>query len=197
MKQIKPQENQVDNYLLKGLLEGGLGGVLLITENGKVHYANRLACKILSQSSHDDWQWERLIQGIWDLYQAVLDSQDEYPFAHESTLMIPHVGQIVLRGRWFRMEYPASSLVFLTLDHRYHLDHERAIANLTHYNLTPREMEVWLLRQANYSYKEIATELFITLNTVKKHMKNIYAKLKAHDSKQYRNVIRLDQRKIS
>jgi DNA-binding CsgD family transcriptional regulator len=33
-----------------------------------------------------------------------------------------------------------------------------------------------LLRRANYTCKEIAAELYISLNTVKKHMKNIHAK---------------------
>jgi DNA-binding CsgD family transcriptional regulator len=44
------------------------------------------------------------------------------------------------------------------------------------YGLTPRQAEVWLLRRANYTYKEIAAELYISLNTVKKHMKDIQAK---------------------
>ena len=43
-------------------------------------------------------------------------------------------------------------------------------------NLTSREQEIWSLRRSNYSYKEIAAELHITLNTVKKHLKNIYSK---------------------
>lgn len=51
-----------------------------------------------------------------------------------------------------------------------------AIAQAEHYGLTSREAEVWLLRQANYSCREIAAELYISLNTVKKHMKNIHAK---------------------
>jgi DNA-binding CsgD family transcriptional regulator len=35
---------------------------------------------------------------------------------------------------------------------------------------------VWLLQQNNYTYKQIAAELGITPNTVKKHVRNIYAK---------------------
>ena len=51
-----------------------------------------------------------------------------------------------------------------------------AIADAKKYNLTDREMEVWLLRRANLSYREIANQLYITINTVKKHLKNIYVK---------------------
>lgn len=51
-----------------------------------------------------------------------------------------------------------------------------AIADAKKYNLTDRERQVWQLRRANLSYKEIANQLYITINTVKKHIKNIHAK---------------------
>jgi DNA-binding CsgD family transcriptional regulator len=47
------------------------------------------------------------------------------------------------------------------------------------YGLTCREQEIWLLHRANYTYKQIALELCITPNTVKKHMKSIYSKQKS------------------
>jgi DNA-binding CsgD family transcriptional regulator len=51
-----------------------------------------------------------------------------------------------------------------------------ARAEAKKYGLTNRETEIWLLYRANYSYKEIATALYISLNTVKKHMKKIHTK---------------------
>lgn len=44
------------------------------------------------------------------------------------------------------------------------------------YDLTERESEIWLLLRKEYSYQEIAETLKISLNTVKTHVKNIYAK---------------------
>jgi uncharacterized caspase-like protein/DNA-binding CsgD family transcriptional regulator/energy-coupling factor transporter ATP-binding protein EcfA2 len=44
------------------------------------------------------------------------------------------------------------------------------------YGLTAREAEIWILRRQNKSYKQIASELYIALDTVKKHMKSIHAK---------------------
>jgi DNA-binding CsgD family transcriptional regulator len=64
----------------------------------------------------------------------------------------------------------------VTIEDRQQSTHNAALTDVKKYGLTPREAEIWLLRRANYSYKEIADRLFITLNTVKKHMKNIYAK---------------------
>jgi LuxR family maltose regulon positive regulatory protein len=43
--------------------------------------------------------------------------------------------------------------------------------------LTPREMEIMSLICQGYSNPEIAGELSVTLNTVKKHTSNIYSKL--------------------
>lgn len=44
------------------------------------------------------------------------------------------------------------------------------------YDLTERESEIWLLLRKEQSYQEIAEALQISLNTVKTHVKNIYAK---------------------
>ena len=46
-------------------------------------------------------------------------------------------------------------------------------------NLTPRENEVLLLLAKGMNREEIAAKLFISPETVKMHIKNIYKKLKA------------------
>ena len=43
--------------------------------------------------------------------------------------------------------------------------------------LTKRELELLLLLSRAYRYKEIAEELFISIETVRKHINNIYTKL--------------------
>jgi LuxR family maltose regulon positive regulatory protein len=50
--------------------------------------------------------------------------------------------------------------------------------------LTERELEVMRLICEGYSNPEIATELVITLNTVKKHTTNIYGKLEVRSRTQ-------------
>ncbi|MGA7936619.1 MAG: LuxR C-terminal-related transcriptional regulator [Kovacikia sp.] len=44
------------------------------------------------------------------------------------------------------------------------------------YDLTEREAEIWMLLRQEYTYQEIAQMLQISLNTVKTHVKNVYAK---------------------
>lgn len=45
------------------------------------------------------------------------------------------------------------------------------------YDLTPQERKVLSLLVVGYSYKMIASELFVSINTVRTHIKNIYLKL--------------------
>jgi DNA-binding NarL/FixJ family response regulator len=48
------------------------------------------------------------------------------------------------------------------------------------YNLTAQEKKVLQLLVAGKSYKMIATELFVSVDTVKTHIRNTYAKLHVH-----------------
>jgi RNA polymerase sigma factor (sigma-70 family) len=45
--------------------------------------------------------------------------------------------------------------------------------------LTPREKEVLQLLSKGMTYKEISGQIEVTPETVKKHLKNVYRKLKA------------------
>jgi DNA-binding NarL/FixJ family response regulator len=50
----------------------------------------------------------------------------------------------------------------------------------TNYNLSAQEKKVLQLLVAGKSYKMIAAELFVALDTIKSHVRNIYAKLHVH-----------------
>ena len=45
------------------------------------------------------------------------------------------------------------------------------------YNLSEREKQVLQLLVSGYSYKMIASEMFISIDTVRSHIKKIYEKL--------------------
>lgn len=51
------------------------------------------------------------------------------------------------------------------------------------YDLTEREAEIWMLLRQEYTYQEIAKLLQISLNTVKTHVKNVYAKKRSCQGK--------------
>jgi DNA-binding NarL/FixJ family response regulator len=57
---------------------------------------------------------------------------------------------------------------------------EKARPAANNYNLTPREKEILGLLSKGNSYKMISTNLFLSLDTVRTHIKNIYGKLQVH-----------------
>jgi DNA-binding NarL/FixJ family response regulator len=58
--------------------------------------------------------------------------------------------------------------------------HNLQPAAATNYNLTPQEKKVLQLLVDGKSYKMIAAELFVAVDTVKSHITNVYAKLHVH-----------------
>jgi RNA polymerase sigma factor (sigma-70 family) len=85
---------------------------------------------------------------------------------------------IHVRVQW--LDWPATedSYLVVLLDDPTQTAEATARLEALRYNLTPREREVWVLRQANQSYEAIAQALYISVNTVKRHLKSIYAKRK-------------------
>ena len=75
----------------------------------------------------------------------------------------------------------------------------KKVINLLHgrepvnFNLTDRELEVLSLLSKGHLYKEISDLLFISINTVKNHCKNIYKRLhvqnKTEAVNKYRNML--------
>ena len=49
--------------------------------------------------------------------------------------------------------------------------------NTDYESLSPREREILDLLAKGFRYKEIAAQLFISVETVRKHIRNIYGKL--------------------
>ncbi|MBA4853328.1 response regulator transcription factor [Emticicia sp. BO119] len=54
---------------------------------------------------------------------------------------------------------------------------KKNIADVLHHALSERELEVLILIAQEYSSQQIASKLFISLNTVESHRKNIFRKL--------------------
>ena len=66
----------------------------------------------------------------------------------------------------------------------------REITNPQEFDISSREFEVLQLMAKGYSNKEIADELFISINTVKTHTSNLFVKLNANRRTQAVNEAR-------
>lgn len=165
--------------LLKAIIEGFVDGVLIVTEQGECIHANECGRKICHQFSQWNSQGNSIPQSIWHVCESLIDSRELFPDQRmiiEAAIELSDLATFRVRVRWLELAANESSYLLVTIEDRNQSTHNAAIAEAKKYGLTPREAEVWLLRRANYSYKEIAAKLYITLNTVKKHMKSVYAK---------------------
>jgi DNA-binding CsgD family transcriptional regulator len=167
-------------YLFHGILEGFMDGILIITKTGELLHANQLAKQICQQLS--DGESGSIPQDIWQICQSLIECKNLFPgekVVLESEINQDNAGHFRLRVRWFKLEQMSQECLLVSIEDKHQSLKEIVNRDVHEYDLTPREAEVWLLYRANYSYKEIAAKLYITINTVKKHMKNIHAKRKS------------------
>ncbi|MBD2094558.1 helix-turn-helix transcriptional regulator [Trichocoleus sp. FACHB-591] len=166
--------------LLQEAIECFMDGILLLTPAGDWVHGNSYARQVCGQLTQNLTQPHRAPQQIWLVCEVLVKNHQRGSSALvvESEVTTPNFNTIRVRASWLKPENSESPFVLVTLEDRYQAMHNKAIAEVQQYRLTPREAEVWLLYQDNYSYKEIATKLYITVNTVKRHMKSIHAKRK-------------------
>jgi DNA-binding CsgD family transcriptional regulator len=169
--------------LLRGVIESLMDGVLILTEQGKLVNANSNALKICHQLM-EDWSTTMAIpQQIWNICRALIDSRDLFPehtVTIEDEISISKTTSkqeiIRLRARWVTFDEVDRPYLLVVLEDRSQSLKDLATLEAHKYGLTEREKRVWELRRANRTYKAIAAELFITVDTVKKHLKSIHAK---------------------
>lgn len=168
--------------LLQAVLEGFIDGVLILTEQGEWIHANDRARRICGQLTKGIAQPDRVPQEIWRACQCLISSLNLYPnkaLTIEDEITTAQAASYRVRAQWLTLERFQRPCLLVTLEDRLQSIRQMAIAEGRGYGLTPREVEVWLRYRADYSYKAIAADLYITHNTVKKHMKNIHAKRQA------------------
>ena len=171
--------SQVQYSWLQAVIEGFVDGVLILTHQGEWVYANTQARQICFSRLQGALQPNTVAQEIWRVCQSLMESHELFSrkkIIIESEVSTDSPATYRIRTRW--LEFGESDYLFLlvTLEDVHQSTENMAIADVKKFGLTSREAEVWLLRRAKRSYKEIAVKLNITINTVKRHMKNIYAK---------------------
>jgi DNA-binding CsgD family transcriptional regulator len=170
--------NLKQSSLLQAILEGLIDGILILSDQGEWIHANDCARRICHQLSRGIPQPDLVPQEIWNTCKRLIENLTLYPnqtVTVEDEINAASVSYR-LRAQWLNLDAIQSPCVLVTLEDRLQSIQSTAIAEGHRYGLTPREAEVWLRYRANYSYKDIASELYISHNTVKKHMKSIHAK---------------------
>ena len=177
-KAIHSQKSKQPSWL-QAIIEGLVDGVLVLTQQGEWVYANECGRQICYQLSPDQSQNNSVPSAIWRVCELLLNRLD--PFAEQEMVInneikLTNSVTFRIRVRWLVLEESACPYLLVTIEDQHQARKMQAIADAQKYGLTRREAEVWSLHQSKLSYKEIADKLYITLNTVKKHIKNIYTK---------------------
>ncbi len=156
-------------------------GVLIITPERKIVYANECACRILRQINQDREHSELIPKEIIYFCNSLADIRRQFPGQHwfiNTKVCINSSTTFSVHVRYMKLHTLGKDCIVLVLKDHYQMIKSIAQEEARKYNLTDRETEIWLLQRANYTYKQIASELLIAPNTVKKHMQNIHLKQK-------------------
>jgi DNA-binding CsgD family transcriptional regulator len=160
--------------LLEAVIESFVDGILILTTEYELVHTNEYARRICRELNSN--KTNSVPEEILHICESLVDSRellpDEKVFMEYEIEKSPTV-KLRIKARWLTME---DECILVTIEDCYLSNQNSAIADARKYGLTEREAQVWLLRRANLSYREIAQNLYITINTVKKHLKNIYAK---------------------
>lgn len=155
-----------------------IDGILLLTEDGKYVDGNRLGRRICDRIAQETLSDSPIPNEIWQTCQILIKSRRRFPkhlATAESELKLSH-HCFRIRARWFNAGQMADPHILVILENQTTSKQNLATTEAIQYALSPREADVWKLHRLGYTYQEIAQELHIALNTVKKHMKNTYAK---------------------
>lgn len=163
--------------LLSAVLEGFSDGVLLLTTQAECLHANQRGRQLCRRLNIE----KAVPPEVWLLCERLIEGRDLLPeqnFVISDVITTAEGSSILIRVQWIFLEGRGEACLLVRLEDQTQMARISALLESNQYNLTARETEVWLLRKANFTYEEIASQLFIAINTVKRHLKSIYAKRK-------------------
>ncbi|MEM6252420.1 MAG: helix-turn-helix transcriptional regulator [Cyanobacteria bacterium P01_D01_bin.156] len=181
--------------LLKAALDNLVDGLLIVAASGRVLQANTTAARVCDSLTVSDVflpEISKIPAVLWRLCSPIFKKISDGIEAHlEGEFDITNVNHQPIRVRIqpLNLKIQEEDCLMLILEDRYQAYRRRAIADGQRYGLTPREVDVWVLRLQEQSYEAIAGTLFITENTVKKHVKSILAKRRISGDEGYGEIL--------
>jgi len=168
--------------VLRGVLEGLIDGILILSEQGTLIEANNHALNLCHQLMQNASSTSEIPQQIWSICQELIKSRNVFPgqrLVLEDEISLGEITAIRIRARWIELKEINRPYLLVVLEDRCESLNNVASTEAHKYGLTKREAQIWLLRRTNQTYKAIAAELHIAIDTVKKHIKNINVKREA------------------
>ncbi|MEM9804683.1 MAG: helix-turn-helix transcriptional regulator [Cyanobacteria bacterium P01_D01_bin.56] len=116
------------------------------------------------------------IATLCELLRESCDDYPDYTLQLYDTVFLPGGIRLNLNAEWIELVDQPTKSILVTIEDLTQVAHQRAASDAYRYGLTNRETDVWKLYLQGLSYRQVSEELFISLNTIKKHMKSIFAK---------------------
>lgn len=165
--------------LLQGVLESLIDGIMIVSDQGELLFANGCAEQICRQLTENLSRCNNVPRQIWRSCQALIKGREL--FSDEAVVIEDEIkteedNAIRIRARWLDLNNIERPCLLVALEDQQQSAQYKAIAEAQKYGLTERETQVWMLKRAGYTYKAIASQLHIAEDTVKKHIKSIHAK---------------------
>ncbi|MEL6552261.1 MAG: helix-turn-helix transcriptional regulator [Cyanobacteria bacterium J06621_11] len=164
--------------ILKAVLGNLQDGFIIANPTGTIQQINQPAeriCNLLSAET------DQIPSEIWQVCRAALNRKDVLSFNKiglDADIILPDVGTVRIRVQ--NINIADQPHLLIVLEDRQQTIRNKALSDATLYGLTDRETEIWQMRLRGDAYKEISTTLWISVDTVKKHVKNILAKQRSH-----------------
>jgi DNA-binding CsgD family transcriptional regulator len=167
------QTGECSSMSLQTAFDNWVDGVFIFDHQGQCIIMNQSASKMIEQLSQTPAQLNHITHAIRQTCFMVTHQTLSHA---ESELHLNNVTRFRIRGRTFHSGEDVAAGILIILE-----DQMRSLENLVNtesvlYHLTPREKAVWLLYRMNQSYQDIAKILYISANTIKKHLKSIRSK---------------------
>jgi DNA-binding CsgD family transcriptional regulator len=167
--------------LLSSVLEGFKDGVLILNQHGDCIHINQVGKALCRSLGAEASSPGAIPNGLWLICKRLIESREHFPnqsLVLTQTLNGPNNVRIRAKVQWLEFPSTPETCLLVLLENLTQSAQTMALLESVQYKLTPREKDVWLLRRANHSYEEIASKLYIAVNTVKRHLKSIHAKRK-------------------
>lgn len=166
--------------LLSAVLEGFNEGILIINQAGQLLHANHLGQTLAYRLN----QWEGadavpVPPSLWAICGYLLEGRELFPgnpLILTQDFRGPQGYRLMTRVQWLDGTDSEAGHFLVMLEDPNSAALSQAQLKALEFRLTPREQQVWRLRQRQCSVQTIAEELYISLATVKHHLRQIYSK---------------------
>ena len=164
--------------ILRAVLGNLQDGFIIADHTGAIEQINlpgERICDLLNAKE------SQLPAEIWQICRPAIQNKDVLSFEKvgiDADIILPNIGTVRIRVQ--NINISQQPFLLIVLEDRQQTIRNKAISDAALYGLTEREREIWQMRLRGDAYKEIATTLWISVDTVKKHVKNVLAKQRSH-----------------